>query len=172
MCVTQGKRQNPEKTVLKEEKQKTKKTTNLSQRHHQQLSSILIPTSQQFDTEWFVFFFFFFFVFLLLLQSKSQLKSKSSMVSSSSSFFFFFSQQILRVQKSRKPRDPESKLSHARNKSQWQNQETREIAKIINTFVSAGRGWPNVWVSCAPIGRDVDSTNQRPALVHISWEIK
>ncbi len=58
------------------------------------------------------------------------------------------------------------------SKSQWKNQETREIAKIINTFVSArGGGGGNVWVSCAPIGCDVDSTNQRPALVHVSWEI-
>jgi hypothetical protein len=112
---TQVKMQNPEKTVLKEERFRGGgETTNLSQRHRQ-LSSILIPTSQQFDTEWF-FFVLFCFVFLLL-QSKSQLKSSpqsSPPPSSSSNKFCEF-------------KNPESEeIQRASSHTQGTNEQTNK----------------------------------------------
>jgi hypothetical protein len=163
MCVHKSKGKTLKKRFSKKrglgERKKKKKTTNLSQRHRQ-LSSILIPTSQQFDTEWFVFFFFGFPPFAIEVATQV----KSSIVSC----FFFFFQQILRVQKSRKAkrsreqaRTRKEQTNKGEKKSQWKNQETREIAKIINTFVSAPppaapppppREWVSVlcsyWLQC------------------------
>jgi mannitol-specific phosphotransferase system IIBC component len=87
-----------------------------------------------------VFFFFFCFGFPpFAIEVATQVKS--SIVS------FFFFQQILRVQKSRKAkrsreqaRTRKEQTNKGEKKSQWKNQETREIAKIINTFVSARGG--------------------------------
>jgi hypothetical protein len=135
-----------------------KKTTN-KYKKQPPLSSILIPTSQQFDNGMFFFFD---------SESKSQLKSspKSSPPSSPNKFCECKNPESEEIQRA----SSHTQRTKQTNKSQWKNQETREIAKI-NKHVRVRRGGSNMWVSCAPIGCDIDSTNQRPALVHVSWEI-